>query len=223
MAPKNPIPKPVSKLVGTALGAITHPKDAAEKVVQQAKGTAALGKMVVEGVAEQVVARRRGRQATDAPHAEPPPAHLHSVSESDGDGETPAKRAPTKKAAPLAPEPKEPPVVATTAEPQIPEPLDPADVTPGEPEFDPIVEPTKDDLEAAKQASPADVAKKVAGSPVKKAAAKKAPAKKAPAKKAAVKNSAAKKSAGGDKLPPRKQAGGAAGAPAREPNPEATA
>jgi hypothetical protein len=177
MAPKNPLSKPLNKLKDTALGAISDPKGTADKVVEQAKGAASLGKMVAEGVAEEVVSRTRGRRGSDAPKAETPPA-----------------------------EPAGPPVKKhgdTVTD------IDEAAPSPGEPEVD------ADDTAAAQNATPADVAKKVAKKAPAKKATKKAPAKKAakkaPAKKAA-KKAPAKTAPGspGDKLPPRRRTPSAA-------------
>ncbi|MFZ5849749.1 MAG: hypothetical protein ACOYX5_20470, partial [Actinomycetota bacterium] len=60
MARKNP----VGKLAETAFSTLKDPKAAAEKVVEQAKGTVALGKVMAEtagSVAESVVQRATGR------------------------------------------------------------------------------------------------------------------------------------------------------------------
>lgn len=53
VATKNPI----GKIVGTAVGALTDPLGTAGKVVEQAKGTAALGRMVAEQVGRSAVAK----------------------------------------------------------------------------------------------------------------------------------------------------------------------
>lgn len=177
MARKNPLVKPLSKLKDTALGAISDPKGTADKVVEQAKGAASLGKMVAEGVAGEVVARTRGRKASDAPRAETAPAQ-------------PATAPPTKKQGdPLVP-------TAKSAEPSPAEPpLDKAD-KPAAKKATPA--------DVAKKAAKKAPAKKAANkSPAKKTsaktAAKKTAAKKAPAKKTA-------QGSPGDKLPPRKRA-----------------
>jgi hypothetical protein len=197
MAGKNPLVKPLNKLKDTALGAISDPKGTADKVVEQAKGAASLGKMVAEGVAGEVVSRARGRKPSDAPRAESAPAQ-------------PATAPPTKKQG----DPVAPTVRSAAPSPAAPSPAAPS---PAEPPVD------RADKRAAQKVTPADVAKKTA----KKAPAKKTPAKKAPAQKAATKKAAAKKApvkkaaaktpakkaaqgSPGDKLPPRKRTASAA-------------
>ena len=80
MAPKNP----VGKLAETALSTIKDPKAAAGKVVEQAKGTAAMGRTVAEhvgraavskaaGTAGAVVGRATGRKSSE-PTGTPTPA-----------------------------------------------------------------------------------------------------------------------------------------------------
>ena len=115
MAPRNLI----GKLADNAIKSLQDPKGTAGKVVVQAKGTAALGRMVAEQVgrsavsmaaetATSVVGKASGRkpaskQAADAPRVEtPPPAAttLHSVpvvNESEHTAPVP-KTAPAKKA-----------------------------------------------------------------------------------------------------------------------------
>lgn len=115
MAPKNLI----GKLADNAIRSLQDPKGTAGKVVVQAKGTAALGRMVAEQVgrsavsmaaetATSVVGKASGRKPTpklvaDAPRAEsPPPAAtaLHSVpvvNEAEHAAPVP-KTAPAKKA-----------------------------------------------------------------------------------------------------------------------------
>ena len=50
MARKRALPGPLNKIVDTALGAVKDPKGAAEKAVDQAKGTAAHGRMTWSAV-----------------------------------------------------------------------------------------------------------------------------------------------------------------------------
>ena len=250
MARKRALPGPLNKIVDTALGAVKDPKGTAEKAVGQAKDTAALGRMVAEGVAgqvaHQVTSRTRGRKATDAPHAESPQGHLRPVpdvepAERDEPAGSTAKAAPSAASKKRAAAPKKAPAkkAPATKAPATKAPAKKAPaakpVEPEAPVAEPIIEPGKDDLEAAKEASPADVAKVAAKkAPAKKAPAKKSTAKKAPAKKSATKKAPAKKSAAkksparksatggaGDKLPPRKSTTPAP-APTPEPNPEAT-
>ena len=203
VAPKNPI----GRLADTAINSLKDPRKTAEKVVEQAKGTAALGKMVAEQVgrsavskvaetAGAVVGRASGRKpspkkATDAPRAESP-APLRPVPDVNEAGHTPAENRgsepakqhgdPVKKAAQNAPAAKAPAKKAsamkTPAKKAAPTPADVAQV-----------------VEAAVAKDP----KKTAAAPAKKAAAKKTaatPTKKAPAKKAAP----------GDRLPVKKAA-----------------
>jgi len=244
MARKKTLPGPLNKIVDTALGAVKDPKGAAGKAVGQARGTAALGRMVVEGVAgqvaHQVAARTRGRRATDAPHAESPQGHLRPVPDvtptDEHASEAPAPQPSVKKAPPASKAPaKKTPAKKTPASKTATPTAAEAPAT--EPVVEPIIEPGQDDVEAAKEASPADIAKVAAkkAPPAKKAPATKSTARKAPAKKAQAKNAPAKKSAAkkapakqsasggaGDKLPPRKSSAEPEPAPAPEPNPEAT-
>ena len=243
MARKRALPGPLNKIVDTALGAVKDPKGTAGKAVGQAKDTAALGRMVAEGVAgqvvEQVTSRTRGRKAADAPHAESPQGHLRPVPDSAATAGETAKQTPTPKAPSTETPPAKKPAATKApakkpAATKAPAKKAPAKKTPAPqaeaPAAEPIIEPGKEDREAAKEASPADVAKVAAKkAPAKKSAAKKAPAKKsaakkAPAKKSAAKKAPAKKSAtggAGDKLPPRKSSTPEP-APTPEPNPEAT-
>ena len=109
MARKRALPGPLNKIVDTALGAVKDPKGTAEKAVGQAKGTAALGRMVAEGVAgqvvEQVTSRTRGRKSADAPHAESPQGHLRSVPDTAAAEPDQATAAPEKTAPSAAPKP----------------------------------------------------------------------------------------------------------------------
>jgi DNA-binding protein HU-beta len=155
MAAKNPLAKPLNKLKDTAVGAISDPKGTADKVVEQAKGAASVGRMVAEGVVGEVASRARRRRASDAPKAEPTPAQ-------------PATAPPTKKQGdPVAPA-EEP--ARSPGEPQVDEEAAAAaqKVTPAD---------------VAKKAAKKAPAKKTAKKTAKKPAAKQAPAKKAPAKK----------------------------------------
>ena len=119
MAQKNLI----GRLADNAIKSLQDPLGTAGKVVVQAKGTAALGRMVAEQVgrsavskaaetASTVVGKASGRKpspkrATDAPRAEAPtPGPLRSVPEVNEPEHVPtehdtppAKKAPAKKAA----------------------------------------------------------------------------------------------------------------------------
>jgi hypothetical protein len=195
---------PIGKIADAAIGSIKDPLGTAGKVVDQAKGTAALGKLVAEHfgksaafmaaeTAGAVVERATGRKPsgpteTYAPDVEAPAPTLRSVPTVNEPGHTPAENRsegpakesgdPVRKAAEQAakktPAKKAPPAKKTTA-------------------------------------TPADVAEVVeAKAPAKKAAKKaatKAPATKAPATKAPAKKSAAKKSAAKKTVDPKTQAG----------------
>ena len=207
---------PVSKLADTALSTLKDPKAAAGKVVDQAKGTVALGRLVAETAGSVVgkAAARRSRNETYAPRAEAPvkatrspltepasPPDLRPVPDVNEPAHTqkqaPAKKAPAKKA----------PAKAATTKSAAKKAASPADVA--------------EVVEAKVAQDPAKTAATPATTPAKKAAAKKAPVRKAPAKKTAAKKTAAKKSAAsksaasksspGAKLPPRKSAAGPRG------------
>ena len=66
MTPKNP----VGKLAETAISTLKNPIGAAGKVVDQAKGTVALGKVVAE-TAGSVVVRAAGRKSRQEAYQSP--------------------------------------------------------------------------------------------------------------------------------------------------------
>jgi len=112
VAPKNLI----GKLADNAIKSLQDPKGAAGKVVVQAKGTAALGKMVAEQVgrsavsmaaetATSVVGKASGRKPSpkltaDAPRAETPPPAARPAKKAPAKKAPAAKKAPTQKATP---------------------------------------------------------------------------------------------------------------------------
>lgn len=73
MTPKIPLTGPLGKIKDSALEALKDPKGTAEKVVEQARGTASVGKSlaggVVGGVVEQVSSRVPGRRPQHGPAA----------------------------------------------------------------------------------------------------------------------------------------------------------
>ncbi len=156
MARKNPL----GKLVHTAVDVLKDPKGAADKVVDQAKGTASLGKLVA-GQLTRTAASTAGAVAERAgvargPHAPERPA--------------PASRADLR------------PV------PEVNEPAHPVQRPAEEPPTPEDVASTTARKAPAKKADGGPVRKAPARkAPAKKAAAKKAPAKKAAAKKAPAK------------------------------------
>ena len=115
MAPRNLI----GKLADNAIKSLQDPKGTAGKVVVQARGTAALGRMVAEQVGRSAVSKAAEtagavvgkassrkpspKRATDAPRAEAPapgPGPLRSLPDVNEPGHTPSgKKAPAKKAA----------------------------------------------------------------------------------------------------------------------------
>ena len=105
MPRKNPLTAPLGKIKDTALDAIKDPKGTAEKVVDQARGTASLGRSLAGGVVGQVagqvasrVPKRRGTSQTSTP---PAPTVRPVPSEEPrphGDPLQPATKAPAKKA-----------------------------------------------------------------------------------------------------------------------------
>jgi hypothetical protein len=223
VTPKNPL-TPLNKLKDTAVDAVLHPKGTAGKVVEQAKGTAALGRHVVGGVASQVVEQvtSRVRGGSPAPTARGPESTTsprRSTGETTETTETTARPTtePPSKAHgdPIAPSGKSASedTPATTRAPakKSPAKKSPKKTTakkaakaPAETTGGPELVPGPSDEQAAREASPADVAKKVAKkAPAKKTAAK--TTKKSPATKAAAKTAGAP----GDKLPPRRTASAA--------------
>lgn len=188
MAPRNLI----GKLADNAIKSLQDPKGTAGKVVGQAKGTAALGRMVAEHVgrtavskaaetASTVVAKASSRKptpkrATDAPRAEAPaPGHapLRSVPDANEPLSTPAKHQP---AAPTRP---------------------PADQVAKAPT---VKKPTARKAPVAKKAP----VKQVAANPANVAAVVEAAVANDPTRTAAQK-APAKKSSPGDRLPPPKK------------------
>jgi hypothetical protein len=109
---KNPMITPLSKIKDATLDALRHPRDTTGKVVEQARGTVAIGRNVAEGVlgqvAGQVSSRVRGGRGGPAGPAEPerPAAPVTPVpSEApaphgDPVATTAAKKEPAKKTAP---------------------------------------------------------------------------------------------------------------------------
>jgi len=199
---------PLGKLKDTAIGALRHPVGTAGKVVGQAKGTAALGRTVaggvVSGVAAQVATRTGRRRADDAPLAQTglapvrrpatqprqaapakvqgdpvAPSRKASAKKASAAGKPPAvKKAPAVERAPAAKKTPAAKKAAAARKTSVPEAL--------APEPTPLVVPGPEDQQAAREATPADVAKKLA---------EKAPATKATAQ------TAAEKAPRGDKLP----------------------
>ena len=193
MPRKNPLITPLSKIKDATLDALRHPRDTTGKVVEQARGTVAIGRNVAEGVlgqvAGQVSSRVRGGRGGPTGPAEP-----------------------ERPAAPVTPVPSETPAphgdpVATTAAKKAPAKKTvptPADVA------------KKTGTKAPAKKTPA---KKSAAtkSAAKKSAAKKSAATKAPATKTtATPADVAKKAAAtrtpepmpdapGDRLPPRRR------------------
>jgi hypothetical protein len=105
---RNPLTAPLGKIKDAAFGAVRHPRQTADKVVEQARGTVAIGRSVAEGVvghvAGQVTSRvgsgRDGRSESPRPMpaapvtpvpSEPPAPHGDPVAK------TAARKAPAKK------------------------------------------------------------------------------------------------------------------------------
>ncbi|WP_395691949.1 hypothetical protein [Nocardioides sp.] len=205
MPTKSPLSHLPETLVGGVKEAIAHPVGTAEKAIGQARGALTLGRavagQVAKGAAGAVTSRlpgHHGGTASPAPVQRSEPAAPAPV-------EVPAKKAPAKKApakqAPATQTAVRPPVtdVATemVKEQAAHQPVPAPEEAPQSP-IDAAADPAHVD------ATPADVAKKVAKkAPAAKSVAKKAPAKKAPAKKAPAKK--ATTSTPSAKLPARKR------------------
>ena len=209
---------PLEKLKDVTLDALKDPRGTAEKAVEQAKGTAHVGRMVAEQVSRTAVSkagevaaranrsRKPARTPSAAPRAESPTG-LRSVPPVNEAGHppqaaaaptaspAPAKKAPAKKAPAKKTTAKKAPAKKATAKKTT------AKKTPAKKTT--AKKTTAKKKAAAKTPTPADVAKK-------------APAKKAAAKKTAKKT--AEKTAPGDRLPPRKAT---PTEPNVEPSPEA--
>ncbi len=187
VASKNPL----GKAAETAIRSIRHPGSTASKVVEQAKGTVALGKMVTGHVgkaaasmaaetASSVLGKATGRKPAERPVATPP-------------------------ASPQAPRAESPTTLRSV--PDVNEPGHTLAENKGSGPVKAHGDPLTDRTPAAKPAEE-PVAKKAARKapgkkapakstptqkrPAKKAAGKKTPTKKTPAKKAAAKKAAAK-------------------------------
>jgi hypothetical protein len=192
VATKNPI----GKIVGTAVGALTDPLGTAGKVVEQARGTAALGKMVAEQVGLSAVAKiaeAAGLTGGAESPEESRSANLRAVPEVN-------EPAHTVDAGPAAVRQDEPAKKQGDAVAR--------DLNATGQETDDKT-PTMQRTASGSGMSPA---KEV---PVKKAPAKKAPAKKAVAKKSPAKKAAAPSVAAGEVPTPADVAKAAKKAPAK--------
>jgi hypothetical protein len=193
---RNPLTAPLGKFKDAAFGAVRHPRQTADKVVEQARGTVAIGRSVAEGVVGHVAGQVTSRVGGGR----------------DAQPESPRPARPTP-AAPVTPVPSEPPAphgdqVAKTAAKKAPARKAAAKKAPA-------TKPTTAKTPAKKtSATPADVAKKTAekAPATKTAARKKSPPKKTTATPADVaKKTAAPKvadpmpDAPGDRLPPRRK------------------
>jgi hypothetical protein len=191
---RNPLTAPLGKIKDAAFGAVRHPRQTADKVVEQARGTVAIGRSVAEGVVGHVAGQVTSRVGSGR----------------DGRSESPRPMP----AAPVTPVPSEPPAphgdpVAKTAARKAPAKKTTAKKAPA------ARTPAAKAPANKTSATPAAVAKKT----TEKAPAKKTPAKKkSPAKKTTAtpadlaRKTAALKAAAdpmpdapGDRLPPRRK------------------
>ncbi|HET6626206.1 MAG TPA: hypothetical protein VFG63_07435 [Nocardioidaceae bacterium] len=223
MASKNPL----GRLADAAVKSLKDPVGTAGKVVEQAKGSAALGKMVAEQVGKSavsmaaetagaVVGRASGRKPASPDEDQDASSPLRSVPDVNEPGHTPAENRPsepdkkqgdplaqTNKPAKKAPGRKAPakkaPAKTAAAKKTAATPNDVAEVVEAAVAEDPGSTAATPAKKAAKKAS---ATKSSPGDklPTKKAAAKQAPAKKT-AEQAPTKKAAAKKTA--KKAPPR--------------------
>ncbi|MGY2703484.1 hypothetical protein [Nocardioides sp. HB32] len=194
MANKSPINKLQDTVVGTVKAVMTHPVGTAGKAVGQARGAVLLGRTVAEQVGKTAVgavAGRLGHGGTqqDTQHAtQQAPAPVRSVTPTP-----PVKKAPPAKKADRT-TPTRPPVTDVVTdlvkEQAAHQPVPAATAEPVT-----SIDATAD-VEHV-DATPADVAKKVA---------RKAPATRAPAKKTAAKKTPGRKTTPSAKLPTRKAA-----------------
>ncbi|MGZ4479281.1 MAG: hypothetical protein ACXVW2_11760 [Nocardioidaceae bacterium] len=175
MARKNPL----DSFKDAAFDALKHPRDTAEKAVEQAKSTVARGRMVAGHVGKKTMSGAAGRAS----------GLLSRGTRGQGRGarttgwvgaEQPATGEPRLRPVPDVNEAGHPPTAAEAAATAAPAPEAPAKKAPAK------------KAPAKKAPAKKAAAKKAAA---KKAPAKKAPAKKAPAKKAAAKKTTAKKAA----------------------------
>ena len=195
MASKNPL----GKAAGAAISSLRHPVDTTSKVVGQAKGTAALGRMVTERVGRTAAAvatetvsavrnRATGRRSVPAGPLTRPRTDPATGSPTGAVApQTSSRRAPESRLTP--PTPLRP----------VPEVNEPAHTV--EQATFPVPAPARQSAsrQPGKKAAGRRPAKKAAAkapakAPAKKASATKAPAKKAPAKQTPAKRSGAKKS-----------------------------
>ncbi|HEU5036338.1 MAG TPA: hypothetical protein VFT70_05000 [Nocardioides sp.] len=226
MATKSPLQKLQHTVVGT-VKAITHPVGTAGKAVEQARGTVSLGRTVAGQVGKTAVGAvtsrlGHGGPATPAKVQEvvpESPASLRSVPETPVTQTPPAKKPAAKKApaknapAKKAPPKKAPATTKSTTPTRSPVTDVATELVKEQAAHQPVQEAPpapESPIDAAAaavevEATPADVAKKVAKKAPAKKAATKAAAKKTPPRKTA-KKSAPRPSTPSAKLPARKSA-----------------
>lgn len=201
MARKNPL----TKLTTAALKTIKHPVGSAEKVVDQAKGTVGLGKVVAEQVTRTAGSRVAkaagavtslvpgGRSASRGATARGP-----ETTSSEPRDAAPAPSTPTKAPRPVKAQ-------ADVVEPLVRKQAAARVEVPTTREPEPVTDIDKGAADLEVDVTPADIAKVVAKkAPAKKSAAKKSPGAKKAAKKAPTKAPATKtaENTPGAKLPP---------------------
>jgi hypothetical protein len=211
VAPKNPL----GKTANAAAGSIKHPLSTTGKVVEQAKGTVALGKTVTGRLgraaasmaaetASSVLGKATGRKPVERPASTSPqapraesPTTLRSVPDVNEPGHTPAEN---KSTGPVKPH-GDPLRKLTPAAKAVKGP-----VAKKAAQAEPTTKKAAAQKRASKAAAKKAAAKKAAAkkTPAKKAAAERVPAKKSPAKGAPAKKTSAKKTPA--KMTPAKQA-----------------
>jgi hypothetical protein len=229
---------PIGRLADAAIKSLKDPVGTAGKVVEQAKGSAALGKMVAEQVGKSAMTKatetvgavtsRRGEQTPPSTHGESSrdtSAPLRSVPDVNEPGHTPAENRtsePSKQHGDILAGVKKAPAKKAPAK-KAAATKAPAKKAAAKKTADAPAAPSPADVAKLVEAAVAEDPAKTAATPVaktaEKAAAKtpahqgapgdKLPTKKAPAKKGAADQAAAKKAA--KKTPPRTAAQLAAG------------
>jgi len=197
VAPKNPI----GRLADTAVNSVRDPRGTAEKVLEQAKGTLALGKMVAEQVSRSAAQKASGAAGSLVGHrSRTKPVPKHAANAPRASSPATLRPVPNLNEAGLTPE-------ESRADGPAKQHGDPLRSATRKAPVKKVAPPTPADVAGVVQAAVAKDRRKTAAAPAKRATTKRT----------------AKKAAPGDKLPIRKTAATTAVAsePEKTPRPSA--